>query len=114
MGRTLEEGAGRGTRPSSTERVIRSWLNLGSRVSSPTGQNPCRTIVGMGLDKEVRTVIREARRQGFRIAETKKGWMVYGKEGIGQALLHRTPSDPRGFLNDIAQLRRLGFVWKGR
>jgi hypothetical protein len=69
----------------------------------------------MGLDKEVQKIVREAERQGFRIKPTKKGWMIYGRrEGQGCVVLHRTPSDQRGLKNSIADLRRLGFRWKGR
>jgi hypothetical protein len=69
----------------------------------------------MGLEKEVRKIVREAERQGFRVRPTKKGWIIYGRhEGQGCVVLHRTPSDQRGLKNSIADLRRLGFRWKGR
>jgi hypothetical protein len=69
----------------------------------------------MALDKEVRKIIREAQRQGFRVKPTKKGWMIYGRrKDQGCVVLHRTPSDRRGLQNSITDLRRLGFTWKGR
>jgi hypothetical protein len=68
----------------------------------------------MALAKEAKRVVREAERQGFRVKETKMGWMIYAKEGPEQVLMHKTPSDWRALRNDIARLRRIGFEWKGR
>lgn len=63
--------------------------------------------------KEVREVIKEAERQGWRAVEKKKGIAVYDPSGRFMEMLHKTPSDHRGLKNSIGRMRRYGFTWKG-
>lgn len=60
------------------------------------------------LSRQIKTFIRAADEQGFRTRETKKGVMIYAKNGEGAVLLHLTPSDKRGVKNARARLRGIG------
>lgn len=55
----------------------------------------------------VEDLIAEAKRQGFRVRQTKKGVLIYGKKD-GMALIHLTCTDHRAVKNARAALRRLG------
>lgn len=56
----------------------------------------------------VEQAIRECRRQGFRVRQTRKGYVVYSKDGVHTAGFHKTPSDKHGFKNSLKDLRRIG------
>lgn len=65
------------------------------------------------MDRKTITAILEAAAdQGWRLEQTKKGFMLYppdkSKPGV---LVHMTPSDHRAFKNMVAQLRRSGLIW---
>jgi hypothetical protein len=66
------------------------------------------------LTKEVQKVVRAAEKQGWRVRETKKGWMLYAPDGQHMETLHKTPSDWRSIRNTVARMRRHGFKWEGR
>jgi predicted RNA binding protein YcfA (HicA-like mRNA interferase family) len=65
--------------------------------------------------KELKEVIKEAKRQGWRVTTTKRGHLqFYAPDGENIVTAAGTPSDHRALANLIARLRRHGFVWKGR
>ena len=71
----------------------------------------------MTLNKEVRELIEEARRQGWRIETLRSGHtMMYAPDGEGKVPVAGTPSDRRALKNVISRMRRHGFEWppKGR
>lgn len=51
---------------------------------------------------------RLAEQQGYRVKATRKGWTVYGKDGVTRVGFHRTPSDHRASKNLVADLRKIG------
>lgn len=66
----------------------------------------------MGSKKETREVVREAQRQGFRVKDTKSGWLLFPNDkSLPPVLVHKTPSDHRAWRNTLARLRRAGLVW---
>lgn len=67
------------------------------------------------MQKELRQLLREARRQGWRVERTKKGhYKLWPPDGGPPEILPGTPSDWRSLKNAIARLRRRGFRWEGR
>lgn len=61
------------------------------------------------LSRQIRQMVEAAEQQGFRVKETRKGWLVYPADtGVSGVLMHKTPSDPRGVKNARAMLRRIG------
>lgn len=65
--------------------------------------------------KDMETVIRDARRQGWRVEHTRGGhWRLYSPDGAGIIHVSGTPGDARAVLKAVATMRRYGFVWKGR
>lgn len=60
------------------------------------------------LSRQIKGFIKAAEAQGFRTKETRKGVMIYGKDGQTSVLLHLTPSDTRGVKNAAAMLRKIG------
>ncbi len=64
--------------------------------------------------KEVKALVAAARKQGWRVKETKKGYMVRDPSGSHSETLHRTPSDWRSIRNSLSRMRQYGFQWKGR
>lgn len=62
------------------------------------------------MDKEVGKLIRGAKKwPGWRIEETRKGWMLYPPDkALGQVLVHKSPSDRRAWANILSQLRQRG------
>ena len=64
--------------------------------------------------KEIRELVRELERQGWRVEPTKGGhFRAFPPQG-SPVVLPSTPSDRRALANTIALLRARGFVWKGR
>jgi hypothetical protein len=65
---------------------------------------------------DFRKVVKEAQRQGFHVEQTKKGHWRFTPPDPSKPIViaSGTPSDRREILNLIAQLRRSGFIWKGR
>lgn len=66
------------------------------------------------LQKEVKELVRAAKRQRWRVKETKKGYLLFDPSGRHKELLHKTPSEPRGLRDSLSRMRRFGFKWKGR
>ena len=64
--------------------------------------------------KDQRRLIRELERQGFDVRRGGNNHWQVRKDGRLVTTLPSTPSERRGWLNGIAQLRRAGFVWEGR
>jgi hypothetical protein len=65
--------------------------------------------------KEVKEIIRAARRQEWRVKTTKRGHVqFFAPDGESIVTSSGTPSDPRALANLIAQLRKYEFDWKGR
>jgi hypothetical protein len=64
--------------------------------------------------KEVRELVKAAKKQGWRVKETKKGYLLYDPSGRHKELVHQTPSDPRGLRDSLSRMRRFGFKWRGR
>ncbi|HEV8656936.1 MAG TPA: hypothetical protein VGR85_15630 [Candidatus Limnocylindria bacterium] len=64
------------------------------------------------MDKEVRELVQEAGRQGWR-CELRKGghWLCFAPDGVGRVSIASTPSDHRWRANTIAKMRRHGFRW---
>jgi hypothetical protein len=64
--------------------------------------------------KEVWELIAAAKKQGWRVKETKKGYFLFDPSGRHKELLHKTPSDWRALRHSLSRMRRYGFKWKGR
>ena len=64
------------------------------------------------MDKEVRELVAEAERQGWRVELRPNGhWRLLAPDGVGMLTVAGTPSDRRWKANSIARMRRHGFVW---
>lgn len=63
-----------------------------------------------GRTREAERMARICRDQGFRVKETRNGYVVYGKDGTSTAGWHTSPSDHRWLKNLRADLRRLGVI----
>lgn len=62
--------------------------------------------------KEVREIVEEARRQGWRVEEGKRGHVkLFAPDGRTIVTLPSTPSDHRSLKNSIAEMRWAGFKW---
>lgn len=62
-----------------------------------------------------RDVVKEAERQGFVVTAKKKHIEFKPPDPrMDLVISSKTPSDHRAILNLIAQLRRSGFIWRGR
>lgn len=62
----------------------------------------------MSRKRDFSRLAHTAERQGFRVRQTRAGWVVYGKDGKSTVGFHRTPSDHRAHRNAVADLRRIG------
>lgn len=59
--------------------------------------------------REVRDLVREAERQGWRVRERGAHFTLFAPDGVGIVTVAKTPSDRRWRANTLAQLRRHGF-----
>lgn len=63
--------------------------------------------------KQIRGLLDDLSRQGWRIAETHNGWMAFppldGRAVVTPVAIHKTPSDWRAWQNTLAALRRSGW-----
>lgn len=66
------------------------------------------------MKKEIKALLAEADKQGWRVNETKDGWQLFAPDGVNIVTIHGTPSDHRALANTVTRLRRYGFEWKGR
>ncbi len=63
----------------------------------------------MGVEREVRELVEEVKGWGWRVEETKKGWMLFPVDkSQSPVIVHKTPSDHRWRKNTISQLRKRG------
>lgn len=63
----------------------------------------------MRIPKELKKVVKEARRQGWEIRERKTNHLVWlSPDGEGMVHSASSPSDPRSIPNTLAQLKRAG------
>ncbi|KFI66103.1 hypothetical protein BCUN_0607 [Bifidobacterium cuniculi] len=61
--------------------------------------------------KQQRFLLRQLKRQGWRIRTSKKGWMLYPPDRAYDAVpLHKTYSDHRWWQNMIHDLRKKGYT----
>lgn len=67
----------------------------------------------MSIQKEVKELIKEAKRQGWRVKEGKH-YKLYAPDGETIVVVGKTPSDRRSLENSISDMRKAGFRWKGR
>jgi hypothetical protein len=59
-------------------------------------------------------VIAEATQQGWRVEQTKGGFMLYPPDRmLSPVAVHRTPSDQRAIRNFRAEMTKRGFRWSG-
>jgi hypothetical protein len=68
----------------------------------------------VSLRKEVKELLREAERQGWRVERRSRHYMLFAPDGKGKVTIASTPSTPRAITHSVARMRRYGFVWKGR
>jgi hypothetical protein len=64
------------------------------------------------VKKDSRDLAKALKEQGFEVTPSKNGHLIVRLGGRRIATLAGTPSDRRTWLNDLAALRRAGFVWK--
>jgi hypothetical protein len=64
--------------------------------------------------KDFKQLREELARQEFEVKQLKSNHYAVYKNGAWVCGLPSTPSETRGLANQIAALRRAGFVWKGR
>lgn len=64
-------------------------------------------------NKDLSKLLKDLEAQGFRVERRKKGWMVYPPDTTKPAVvIHETLSDIRSWKNQMAQLKRSGYVEK--
>lgn len=63
------------------------------------------------MDKDLKKVIRELRKQGFDVETTRKGHLMVYRDGRLVVTFSGTSSDWRSLKNGIAKARRAGFQW---
>jgi hypothetical protein len=63
----------------------------------------------------MRQVLREARRQGWRVELRRGGhYKLYAPDGKNIVSAASTPGSPASIHDTIAKMRSFGFRWKGR
>ena len=69
----------------------------------------------MSLKKGLRGILREARRQGWRVELGRGGhYKLYAPDGKSIVTTGSTPSSPLALVKLVSRMRSLGFRWKGR
>lgn len=63
------------------------------------------------MEKELREILREAERQGWRVVRGSKHFKLYAPDGKTIVTAPTTPSDWRAIRDVIARMRRAGFRW---
>ena len=66
------------------------------------------------VKKDLRKLLQEAEKQGWRVVQVKMGYQLLAPDGIHIVTIHHTPGDHRALDNYIADMRKYGFRWKGR
>jgi predicted lactoylglutathione lyase len=64
--------------------------------------------------KEVKELVKAAKKQGWRVKRITNGYMLYDPSGHHSETVHMTPSDRRGLRRSLSRVRGYGFKWKGR
>lgn len=64
--------------------------------------------------KDLKKVLQESEKQGWRVVKVKMGYQLMAPDGINIVTIHHTPSSHRSLDNYISDMRKRGFVWKGR
>ncbi len=62
----------------------------------------------MSAQKEVKELKRDAEKQGWTAVEKKNGWMMQSPDGVGQVMIHKTPS-ARSIRHYVADMRKYGY-----
>jgi len=62
----------------------------------------------MSREGEVKELVKDAVKQGFKAVDKKNGWMLRDPNGVGQVMVHKTPNS-RGIRHYVRDLRHLGF-----
>lgn len=71
--------------------------------------------VKMAKDKRLDGLLDELEAQGWELKPSKKGLMAYPPDKTKPPVsIHKTPSDVRAWANQLAQLRRSGFIQKAK
>jgi hypothetical protein len=70
--------------------------------------------MGAADKKQLKKILREAENQGWRVKETKKGYMLLAPDKVNKVTLHKTASDHRALDNALSLMRDYGFVWGDR
>ena len=71
--------------------------------------------MSVSLKKELAQILREARRQGWRVELQRSGhYKLYPPDGRDLIVTGSTPSSPRALVKLVARMRSCGFRWKGR
>lgn len=66
------------------------------------------------MDKELKVIVKEARKQGWTVEETRNQHIRFISPSGAVYIAHKTASDHRGIKNMKAHLRRLGWVDRRR
>jgi hypothetical protein len=67
----------------------------------------------VSLKKELRQILKEARRQGWRVELTRSGhYKLYPPGGERPLFTGSTPSSPSAIRNLLSAMRSCGFRWK--
>jgi predicted RNA binding protein YcfA (HicA-like mRNA interferase family) len=77
---------------------------------------PARAYSGeMSLRKEMRQLLREAERQGWRVELGRGGhYKLYAPDGENIVTAPSTPGSGASLRDTLAKMRSFGFRWKGR
>lgn len=66
------------------------------------------------MDKDLRKILKAARKAGYDVETTRKGHIVVRRDGTTITTFSGTASDRRSLRNGLAPLRRDGFEWPPR
>lgn len=63
------------------------------------------------MKKDLKKLMKSLKEQGWTLQRRTKGWMVYPPQsGLSAVMIHETLSDSRSWKNQMALLRRSGFI----
>jgi hypothetical protein len=65
----------------------------------------------MAHKEDAKSLVDEARLQGWVIEDRTKSWMCYSPDGVTIVNVHKTPSDWRAHRNNVARMRKGGLTW---
>lgn len=70
---------------------------------------------GMSVKKELKEIRKAAEEQGWRVKDLRSGHLMYmAPDGVNKVTVSGTPSAQGAIDNVLGDLRRYGFLWKGR